>query len=207
MPSKPKSRSTTPLRRVEKGGLSHLSASWSRQDPFPLDALAPAFAEMADALADVQHNFEHVQSIHSNLVKFSESFASFLYGLNMNAFCVDFPEAPVHESFKRTEHNPYYMNTCSSGVFNASLDTPFNVSDGRSNMPSSATFLDTSLGVSADTTFTTNDTSFIERPSQNTRQTRSSTPKTSTKTSRPTRQSSFKTNSSTHSSTRPRHIR
>lgn len=34
----------------------------------------------------------HLQLMHESLARFSESFASFLYGLNMNAFCVDFPE-------------------------------------------------------------------------------------------------------------------
>lgn len=34
----------------------------------------------------------HFQLMHESLARFSESFASFLYGLNMNAFCVDFPE-------------------------------------------------------------------------------------------------------------------
>ena len=43
----------------------------------------------------------HFQLMHESLARFSESFASFLYGLNMNAFCVDFPEGPVAESFKR----------------------------------------------------------------------------------------------------------
>lgn len=34
----------------------------------------------------------HFQLMQESLARFSESFASFLYGLNMNAFCVDFPE-------------------------------------------------------------------------------------------------------------------
>ncbi|KIW75059.1 hypothetical protein Z517_11830 [Fonsecaea pedrosoi CBS 271.37] len=39
--------------------------------------------------------------MHESLGRFGESFASFLYGLNMNAFVVDFPEAPITESIKR----------------------------------------------------------------------------------------------------------
>ena len=38
----------------------------------------------------------HFQLMHESLARFSESFASFLYGLNMNAFCVDFPEVRVY---------------------------------------------------------------------------------------------------------------
>ena len=43
-------------------------------------------------MADLEANMMHLQLMHESLSRFSESFASFLYGLNMNAFCVDFPE-------------------------------------------------------------------------------------------------------------------
>lgn len=48
-------------------------------------------------MADLEANFMHLQLMHESLTRFSESFASFLYGLNMNAFCVDFPE--VRDAF------------------------------------------------------------------------------------------------------------
>jgi hypothetical protein len=67
---------------------------------FPLDALEPAFAELSGAMAGLEANFLHLQLMHMSLARFSENFASFLYGLNMNAFCVDFPEVgtsiPLH---------------------------------------------------------------------------------------------------------------
>ena len=43
----------------------------------------------------------HLQLLHESLARFGENFAAFLYGLNMNAFCVDFPEGPTEESFRR----------------------------------------------------------------------------------------------------------
>ena len=43
-------------------------------------------------MADLEANFMHLQLMHESLSRFNESFASFLYGMNMNAFCVDFPE-------------------------------------------------------------------------------------------------------------------
>lgn len=58
----------------------------------PLDALEPQFAELGDSVADLEANFMHLQLMHESLSRFGESFASFLYGLNMNAFVVDFPE-------------------------------------------------------------------------------------------------------------------
>jgi DASH complex subunit DAM1 len=54
-------------------------------------------------MADLEANFMHLQLMHESLTRFSESFASFIYGLNMNAFCVDFPEAPIAESFRRAK--------------------------------------------------------------------------------------------------------
>jgi DASH complex subunit DAM1 len=80
---------TTPLRRVSRGSFSKERGP---NDPFPLDSLEPAFAELSDALTDLNANFEQLQEMHSSLARFSESFASFLYGLNMNAFCNEFPQ-------------------------------------------------------------------------------------------------------------------
>lgn len=91
------SRPTTPLRSASRTSLreSHGygdGSSGPGQARFPLDALEPAFAELADSMADLEANFMHLQLMHESLARFSEDFASFLYGLNMNAFCVDFPE-------------------------------------------------------------------------------------------------------------------
>jgi len=46
-------------------------------------------------MADLEANFMHMQLMHESLARFSECFASFLYGLNVNAFCVDFPEVSL----------------------------------------------------------------------------------------------------------------
>jgi DASH complex subunit DAM1 len=45
----------------------------------------------------------HLQLMHESLARFTESFGAFLYGMNMNAFCVDFVEAPVTESYARAD--------------------------------------------------------------------------------------------------------
>lgn len=92
--NRPSSRPTTPLRPSSRTSLreSQGYGGASRSTQFPLDALEPAFAELSDSMADLEANFMHLQLMHESLSRFSESFASFLYGLNMNAFCVDFPE-------------------------------------------------------------------------------------------------------------------
>src|SRR5450755_4476254 len=90
---RPTSRPTTPLRPSSRSSLreSGKSSIIGASDA-PLESLEPAFAELSDSMADLEANFMHLQLMHESLARFSESFASFLYGLNMNAFCVDFPE-------------------------------------------------------------------------------------------------------------------
>lgn len=87
----PLSRPTTPLRPSSRSSFRN-----SQNNGYPgsaaLDALEPQFAELSDSMADLEANFMHLQLMHESLSRFGESFASFLYGLNMNAFVVDFPE-------------------------------------------------------------------------------------------------------------------
>ncbi|KAL2811083.1 DASH complex subunit Dam1-domain-containing protein [Aspergillus granulosus] len=106
--ARPSSRPTTPLRPSSRSsvreahgyGRSIGSAGYNQP---AINALEPQFAELADSMADLEANFMHLQLMHESLTRFSESFAAFLYGLNMNAFCVDFPEAPIAESFRRAK--------------------------------------------------------------------------------------------------------
>ncbi|KAF4463571.1 DASH complex subunit DAM1 [Fusarium albosuccineum] len=101
------SRPTTPLRPSSRSSFRDSARGAGESDaPFPLNAFEPAFAELSDAMADLEANMMHFQLMHESLARFSESFASFLYGLNMNAFCVDFPEGPVPESFRRERTRP-----------------------------------------------------------------------------------------------------
>jgi DASH complex subunit DAM1 len=87
------SRPTTPLRPSSRSSFrDSAQRSVEGSEPFPLNTFEPAFAELSDAVADLEANMMHFQLMHESLARFSESFASFLYGLNMNAFCVDFPE-------------------------------------------------------------------------------------------------------------------
>lgn len=89
----PLSRPTTPLRPSSRSSLRDSARkSTGGYSSAPLEAFEPAFAELSDSMADLEANFMHLQLMHESLARFSENFASFLYGLNMNAFCVDFPE-------------------------------------------------------------------------------------------------------------------
>ncbi|KAJ5136084.1 hypothetical protein N7448_004638 [Penicillium atrosanguineum] len=105
---RPSSRPTTPLRPSSRSslreahGYGHSISNAGYNQP-AINALEPQFAELADSMADLEANFMHLQLMHESLTRFSESFASFLYGLNMNAFCLDFPEAPIADSFRRAK--------------------------------------------------------------------------------------------------------
>ncbi|KAE8839038.1 hypothetical protein PTNB73_02943 [Pyrenophora teres f. teres] len=135
----PRSRPTTPLRASSRSSLRDSSqrgraASASGN---ALEGLQDGFAELSDAMADLEQNFLQLQLMHESLARFSESFAAFLYGMNMNAFCVDFPEAPIQESFKRPQ------NQSDPGAAN------LNRSQGPDDM---------------EATFLTTDTSFVDNP-------------------------------------------
>lgn len=123
------SRPTTPLRPSSRSSFREAhgyggSISNAGYTQPAINALEPQFAELADSMADLEANFMHMQLLHESLTRFSESFASFLYGLNMNAFCVDFPEvrgirlcyntvkclpgsvqAPVSDSYRRAKQS------------------------------------------------------------------------------------------------------
>lgn len=97
------SRPTTPLRPSSRSSFRESAQrSVDGAEPFPLNTFEPAFAELSDAVADLEANMMHFQLMHESLARFSESFASFLYGLNMNAFCVDFPEVNSNNRLIRT---------------------------------------------------------------------------------------------------------
>ncbi|KAK7744340.1 DASH complex subunit dam1 [Diatrype stigma] len=153
--SRSRTRPTTPLRpssrssfresakRSVEGGARGRGSGSGGSDPasFPLNTFEPAFAELSDAVADLEANMMHFQLMHESLARFSESFASFLYGLNMNAFCVDFPEGPIAESFRRARQNENEEEPA-----------------GRSRSTERAGEMD------GETTFMTTDTSFVENP-------------------------------------------
>ncbi|KAG5930562.1 hypothetical protein E4U42_006650 [Claviceps africana] len=96
------SRPTTPLRPSSRSSFRDSARDAGKNAPsFPLNTFEPAFAELSDAVADLEANMMHFQLMHESLSRFSESFASFLYGMNVNAYCVDFLEGPITDSFGR----------------------------------------------------------------------------------------------------------
>ncbi|KAI0312064.1 DASH complex subunit Dam1-domain-containing protein [Amylostereum chailletii] len=90
----------TPLRRVSQGSLSAMSRSRAHPDaPYGLGFLEPAMAELADEVDTLQTNVEGLRELGDALQTFNESFASWLYVMNMNALTVDWPQAPTENSY------------------------------------------------------------------------------------------------------------
>ena len=91
----------TPLRRLSQGSLFRLSRSTAYPDaPHGLGFLEPALAELVDEAETLQTNVEGLRKLSDALGTFNESFASWLYVMNMNALTTDWPQAPTSTSFK-----------------------------------------------------------------------------------------------------------
>lgn len=95
-----RSRPTTPLRRISASSLRSLSLSHSRSraptstEP-PLQHLSQLFAELADSVTDLTQKFQDLAAINTDLDAFNHAFASYLYGLRINAYTADFEEVRV----------------------------------------------------------------------------------------------------------------
>ncbi|KAI9833838.1 MAG: DASH complex subunit dam1 [Phylliscum demangeonii] len=178
-PSRPPapSRPTTPLRSISRSSFfrdSQQAQDKSAPSAFPLDSLEPVFAELSDSMADLEVNFMHLQLMHESLARFSENFASFLYGLNMNAFCVDFPEAPIRESFQRQQQAREHGRPSAAAAAAAAASTTDRVHE---DINPDATFMsvfipgshsaivDAMLSLNRSFVPRTTDTSFVEHPS------------------------------------------
>lgn len=86
----------TPLKRVSQGSLFRLSRSAVYPDaPHGLGFLEPAMAEFLDETEALQTNLEAIKNLSESLATFNESFASWLYVMNMNALTTDWPHVCV----------------------------------------------------------------------------------------------------------------
>ncbi|WVQ79266.1 hypothetical protein IAT38_001362 [Cryptococcus sp. DSM 104549] len=105
MPPPPPQPDHHPLRRISTGSLTSLARSTDRPaaSPSGLDFLQPAMTDLADEAATLAANISQMTQLHDALGTFNEAFAGYLYALKMNAFCVEWPEAPDETSFQRLE--------------------------------------------------------------------------------------------------------
>ncbi|CAK9782294.1 hypothetical protein CC85DRAFT_268912, partial [Cutaneotrichosporon oleaginosum] len=94
---------THPLRRISTGSLSSLARSQSQASPSGLDWLEPALTDLADEASTLAANIARMNEMHDALEHFNEGFAAYLYALKINAFCVEWNEAPDANSWRRLE--------------------------------------------------------------------------------------------------------
>lgn len=93
-----------PLRRVSTGSLNSLARSTDRPaSSAGLDVLAPALQDLSDEIAALSTNTQRMTALHDALGQFNEGFAAYLYALKMNAFCVEWPQAPNDATLARLQ--------------------------------------------------------------------------------------------------------
>lgn len=108
----------TPLRRVSQGSLRRLSRSGVYPDaPHGLGFLEPALGELLDDIETLNTNIQGLRNLGDALSTFNESFASWLYVMNMNALTVDWPQV-------RSLLYSYGSYICATAHGNRARDTP-----------------------------------------------------------------------------------
>ncbi|KAJ6509008.1 hypothetical protein C8R45DRAFT_462307 [Mycena sanguinolenta] len=90
----------TPLRRVSQGSLFAVSSSDPDAQSSGIGFLDAAVSEFADEAEHLQANVEGMKQLSDSLATFNESFASWLYVMDMNALTLDWPQAPTGASFE-----------------------------------------------------------------------------------------------------------
>jgi DASH complex subunit DAM1 len=92
-----------PLRRISTGSLFFLARSQSQASPSGLDWLEPALTDLADEASTLSANIARMNELHTALERFNEGFSAYLYALKINAFCVEWNEAPDVHSWQRLQ--------------------------------------------------------------------------------------------------------
>ncbi|GAA5913150.1 Dam1p [Sporobolomyces salmoneus] len=175
------SRPTTPLRRISSHSLRSLSLSHSQSSHFgdsstsdsssSLAHLSPLFAELSDSVSDLVANCEGLSQISSNLDRFNEGFASYLYGLRINSYTFDFKHPPNKINFdllnERRQRQEQQQQQEAAAARARTPDSPNARYDDHEGEGDRTTTM-------ADSTFVTNDEqSFTHHPSSSSATSRS----------------------------------
>ncbi|KAK9764649.1 DASH complex subunit dam1 [Basidiobolus ranarum] len=97
---------TTPHRR--RGQITLPKLDNERTSIF--DLLENPIGELLTSFQTLQTNFEQMREINDSLTDFNLAFGGFVQGLQLNAVCINFPEAPNEESFKLPEYEAQLAN-------------------------------------------------------------------------------------------------
>lgn len=97
----PPQRPRTPLRRLSQGSLRALSRSGTFPDaPVGLGFLEPAMVDFADETETLHGNLAGLHALSDSLQAFNESFASYLYVMEMNALTTDWPQVSIARFYR-----------------------------------------------------------------------------------------------------------
>lgn len=69
--------------------------------PYSLLEDTRSFSQLNTQLKELNSNLTKLQSLHNSFNQFNESVGLLIYGLNINAWCTEFPEAPNEEVFSQ----------------------------------------------------------------------------------------------------------
>lgn len=100
----------TPLRRVSQGSLYALSRSEQNSDaPHGLGFIEPVMSELVDEAEALHANVDNLRRLSDSLRSFNESFASWLYVMDMNALTTDWLQVCTN---RRIPNQPRWMHIC-----------------------------------------------------------------------------------------------
>lgn len=103
--------------------------------PLLNEVLGPeVLADLSDGMATFDVNMQHLQNVHNSLTNFNEQFAGLLHSMKMNAWCVDFPEAPTAASFSRDRSEPSQPSSTRPSVVE-NFDATYVTNDDISFLP------------------------------------------------------------------------
>ncbi|GBB93577.1 hypothetical protein RclHR1_00220011 [Rhizophagus clarus] len=66
---------------------------------FILDCFETPLIELEKSFNNLSEHFKNIKNVQTSLDEFNKAFSGFLYGVKMNAHCVEFSEAPTKETF------------------------------------------------------------------------------------------------------------
>ncbi|KIJ14658.1 hypothetical protein PAXINDRAFT_99941 [Paxillus involutus ATCC 200175] len=99
----------TPLRRISQGSLFALSRSEQNPNaPHGLGFLEPVMSELVDEAEALHANVDGLRNLSESLRTFNESFAGWLYVMDMNALTTDWPQVMLSAN-KHTIQPPQYV--------------------------------------------------------------------------------------------------
>ena len=79
-------------RRLSRGYTLKKNNSTDSNEYFILDCFETPLIELEKSFNNLLSHFKNIKKVQESLNEFNTAFSGFLYGVKMNAHCVEFPE-------------------------------------------------------------------------------------------------------------------